>query len=71
MQSYLWAAYEERSFIMGIRGLNIMEFNQYLVECTYNGKIELSFKVTAANPRVAMETARSIIGHRYELRVKL
>ena len=56
---------------MGIRGLKIMKFNQYIVECTYNGKISMSFKVTAANPRMAMETAKSIVGHHYELRVRL
>lgn len=54
---------------MGIRGLKIMEFNQYVVIAEYNGKSAFSFKVTAANPHVAMETARSIVSKRYELRV--
>jgi hypothetical protein len=54
---------------MGIRGIKIVRFNQYTVICEYNGKISLSFKVTAANPRMAMETAKSIVGRHYELRV--
>lgn len=59
----------ERSFIMGIRGIKIVRFYQYTVVCEYNGKSELSFKVTAKTANDAMSVARSIIGHRYELRV--
>lgn len=56
---------------MGIRGLNIVRFYQYTVVCEYNGKSELSFKVTAKTADDAMAVARSIVGHRYELRVRL
>ena len=54
---------------MGIRGLTIMKFNQYMIIAEYNGKADFSFKVTAKTADDAMRIAKDLVSKRYELRV--
>ena len=58
-----------KEFNMGIRGLTIMKFNQYMIIAEYNGKADFSFKVTAKTADDAMRIAKDLVSKRYELRV--
>jgi hypothetical protein len=55
--------------IMGIRGLVIMKINQYTVIAEYNGKETFRVLVTGVDARDALESAKVVLGNRYELRV--
>ena len=41
----------------------------FTVVCEFNGKAIFDFVVSALDARDAIETAKTVIGHRYELRV--